>query len=511
MKFFCDSYKNREFIYLQFLNDFRSKLLIKNKLYCNNINLLIDYVLENDSKNNVVCVVNNLNDFSKTLFMFLNLKNFKFKNSKNLKSYNYNAYIDAFNNVYYVNIRIQNKWIKIVDFEKIYNNKKLLSISEIKNICEKIIKKENIKSTASSIALLKFSKQTKYDLKSIFPILNKSQFNFIKKSFYGGLNYFNKANLQKINKKMYVYDVNSLYSFVMYKYKLPYGCPLFFSGAYRDDKLYNLYIQHIKVDYKIKKNATIILSKNNEYNINDNSELISSHGMLEDLYFTNYDLKLFFENYDINEIYYINGLKFKSTNKIFTNYIKKIYNLKQKEKEKNNKKFFKILLNGLYGKFGSKKNVSKKAPDFKNNNLKFLKVDDIKSGGGYNPVLAFVLSLARFHLYKFIKINYKNYVYCDTDSMHLTAPASGIVIDNRIGNFKEEFKNVNIKYLDKKKYIIYNKNKILKKVIVGLPEEGQNKILNVEDFEKGKNIEYYKQDYNVLTGLYEPVKYRYKL
>ena len=149
---------------------------------------------------------------------------------------------------------------------------------------------------------------------------------------YGGLNYFNKKNLKNTNNNMYIYDVNSLYPFVMCKYKLPYGCPLFFSGAYKNDKLYNIYIQHIKVDYKIKKDAKILLSKNNEYNINDNSELISSHGMLEDLYFTNFDLEIFLENYDINEIYYINGLKFKITNKIFTNYIKKIYNLNQNEK-----------------------------------------------------------------------------------------------------------------------------------------------------------------------------------
>ena len=170
-----------------------------------------------------------------------------------------------------------------------------------------------------------------------------------------------------------------------------------------------------------------------------------------------------------------------------------------------------MLLNGLYGKFGSKKNVSKKAPVFENKNLKFKKIDDIKSGGGYNPILAFVLSLARSYLYKFIKINYMNYVYCDTDSMHLTAPVSEIVIDNQIGNFKEEFKKVNIKYLDKKKYIIYKNNKIIKKVIVGLPQEGQDKIIKIEDFEKGKIIEYYKKEYNVLKGLYEPVKYRYKL
>ena len=51
-----------------------------------------------------------------------------------------------------------------------------------------------------------------------------------------------------------VFDVNSLYPYVMYEKNLPFGIPLYFKGKYKENKTYNLFIQNLRCNFKLKKN-----------------------------------------------------------------------------------------------------------------------------------------------------------------------------------------------------------------------------------------------------------------
>ena len=109
----------------------------------------------------------------------------------------------------------------------------------------------------------------------------------------------------------------------MYEKMLPFGEPIFYEGEYKEDNIYNLYIQMITCSFEIKKNKipTIQLKKN--FNFKANEYLESSKGEIVCLVLTNIDLKLFLEQYNVENLEYISGWKFRSLNGIFKSYIDK--------------------------------------------------------------------------------------------------------------------------------------------------------------------------------------------
>lgn len=120
-----------------------------------------------------------------------------------------------------------------------------------------------------------------------------------------------------------VLDVNSLYPSVMYEKMLPFGEPIYYEGKYKEDNIYNLYIQMITCSFEIKKNKipTIQLKKN--FNFKANEYLESSKGEIVCLVLTSIDLKLFLEQYNVENLEYVSGWKFRSLNGIFKSYIDK--------------------------------------------------------------------------------------------------------------------------------------------------------------------------------------------
>ena len=153
-----------------------------------------------------------------------------------------------------------------------------------------------------------------------------------------------------------VLDVNSLYPSVMRNHKnlLPYGEPVFFKGKYQEDKIYPIYVQSITCSFKIKKDhiPTIQLKdKHYKWSFLPNEYIESSNGEIINLVLTNIDLKLFFEQYDVYDLEYINGYKFKGFTGIFDDYIDywiKIKNEATLSGNKGMRTLAKLMLNSLY-------------------------------------------------------------------------------------------------------------------------------------------------------------------
>ena len=160
--------------------------------------------------------------------------------------------------------------------------------------------------------------------------------------------------------------MNSLYPSVMYEKELPFGEPIFFSGKYENDKVYNLYIQMITCSFEIKKNKIpTIQIKNNKSFFRGNEYLLSSNNEIVCLVLTNIDLKLFLEQYNVYDLEYICGWKFKSIKGIFKNYIDKWIARKNEatlEGNKGQRTLAKLMLNSLYGKFATSLDVQSKIP-----------------------------------------------------------------------------------------------------------------------------------------------------
>lgn len=104
------------------------------------------------------------------------------------------------------------------------------------------------------------------------------------------------------------------------------------------------------------KNTRIF--KGNEYLENSGNEPVC-------LVLTNIDLKLFFEQYNVYELEYICGWKFKCMNGIFSKYIDKWIERKNRatiEGNKGQRTLAKLMLNSLYGKFATSLEVQSKIP-----------------------------------------------------------------------------------------------------------------------------------------------------
>lgn len=231
---------------------------------------------------------------------------------------------------------IEDKKLKI-DYKKEREKNHVLTeeeIAYIKNdvvIVAKALSKlfdENLKKmTIGSNSLNNFKDMiTIKRFEHYFPILSNEIDSWIRQSYKGGFTYLNPIYKEKEVKEGHVLDVNSLYPSVMRDNNnlFPYGEPIYYEGKYQDDKIYPLYIQSITCSFKIKKNKipTIQLKEKhykfawlpNEYVDSSNNEIIN-------LVLTNIDLELFFNQYDVYDLEYIEGYKFKGFTGIFDSYI----------------------------------------------------------------------------------------------------------------------------------------------------------------------------------------------
>lgn len=139
----------------------------------------------------------------------------------------------------------------------------------------------------------------------------------------------------------------------MYEASLPFGDPIYFEGEYKEDKIYNLYIQQLTCSFKIKKNKIPTIQIKNSRFFKGNEYLESSNGELVTLCLTNIDLKLFLEHYEVKDLVYHCGWKFKSLKGLFKDYIDKWIARKNEATISGNKgarTIAKLMLNSLYRK-----------------------------------------------------------------------------------------------------------------------------------------------------------------
>ena len=176
-----------------------------------------------------------------------------------------------------------------------------------------IMFEENLnKMTIGACALDNYKKGTK-NFKGYYPELEFELDQDIRKSYKGGFTYLNPLYANQITDKGIVLDVNSLYPSVMRNALLPFGKPLYYEGKYKESKMYPLYIQRISCIFELKegKIPTIQIKNNPSYFIG-NEYLTSSNEQIVVLTLTNVDLELFLEQYNVRELEYICGWKFKA-------------------------------------------------------------------------------------------------------------------------------------------------------------------------------------------------------
>ena len=386
----------------------------------------------------------------------------------------------------------------------------------------KIMFDENLtKMTIGSDALANY-KEINKNFNKYFPILPYAIDKDIRKSYKGGFTYLNDCFKEKETGAGIVLDVNSLYPSVMMYEKLPFGDPLFFEGKYEKDTLYPLYVQTISCIFDIKDGMIPTIQIKNNMSFLPNEYVKSSNGDIVTLTLTNIDLELFFEHYNVSDLVYHSGWKFKAIKGLFSTYIDYWSQRKIQAKKDNNTALYriaKLMLNSLYGKFGLNPDVRGKYPYLNEDGIvKYALYDAEVRDSIYIPVASFITSYARKKTittsqiikdYSIKKYKKDLYVYSDTDSIHClfeddTELKDIIEIDDyKLGAWKLESKFKRGKYIRQKCYIELGFDEKMNVTVAGLPKKLGN-LITFENFNVGFTTENIDTDNKKLT--YKHVK-----
>ena len=281
----------------------------------------------------------------------------------------------------------------------------------------------------------------------------------IRQSYKGGFTYLNPKYKEIDLQDGIVLDVNSLYPSVMYYKQLPYGEGIFFKGKYEPDKIYNLHVQMFTCQFELKPGYIPTIQLKNNLAFVPTQYLESSDGEDVTLCLTNVDLELFFEHYNVYNIEYHSGWKFKSTVGLFKEYIDKWNTVKIESSLNGNKAMrtlAKLMLNALYGKFALNPNVQSKIPWYDNGVVKYKLGEKETRDPIYIPVGTFITAWARYETISSAQKVYDRFVYADTDSLHLIGTEIPVMLEVdpvKLGAWKHESTFTRARFIRQKSYI----------------------------------------------------------
>lgn len=287
-------------------------------------------------------------------------------------------------------------------------------------------------------------------MRRLFPMLGTEWLTDWRSAYRGGRSQVNPIHAGKILHNIRRYDINSMYPFVMAEREMPYGWPI--ETDVRGRFAFELY--DIDIDFDLKKGHLPTLLKKNGLFAKGDSYYLRTEGV-EHMKISNIDYMLLERHYDINYVKFNKILGFKTTKLIFRDFIHKYYELKSSSTG-GMRLVYKLLLNNLYGKFGSNPTGKNKIPIMgEDGALKYEYSPEHDMTQYYLPVAIAVTSWAHLLIDDAImKTGFENFVYCDTDSVHTLGTLPDDWVDPKeLGKFKLEAIEDTGKYVRQKCYV----------------------------------------------------------
>lgn len=271
-----------------------------------------------------------------------------------------------------------------------------------------------------------------------FPELPKSVDEFVRKSYKGGISYLKPEYEDVEIRNIKVFDVNSLYPWVMHDCLLPVGYGTIVDEEPKD----SLYIVKFKAEFYVKQNKFPFLQLKNTPRYLNNEFIEYSNGY-EDLYLTSVDYKNFKNNYKIVDEYDHVYMKFDGQTGLLAPHID-YWMAKKKEYEAQGMPFMryvaKTMMNSFYGKTGTRIVRQNVVPHVEDNKVSYSEKITNECNPIYVPYATFVTSWARDKLINSALKVWKDFVYCDTDSIHCF-DSDNIPLDihpTELGKWKDE-------------------------------------------------------------------------
>lgn len=340
------------------------------------------------------------------------------------------------------------------------------------------------------------------EFRRLYPLVSIDCDDFIRNAYRGGWTYVNPRYQDKILHNLVVYDINSMYPSKMRDKYLPIGEPRYFKGEPKPNK-YQCFIVRVMISFEIKENHLPCIQLKNSYFFNPTDYVTSSKGCEIEMTLTNIDLNLIFKQYNVLSITYLDGYYFRKCKGMFTDYIDE--NMRIKEVSTGGKRYLaKMRMNSVYGKTATSPRKKKKIPYLENGVLKFDFSEEEIGEPEYTALGVFITSYARRDIITDAQNNYDNFVYCDTDSLHLLANENGEeptlpIHQSKIGYYKLEKKVAKGLFLRSKTYIEEDYNGICE-----IKCAGANPIvkehMNFDNFKVGNSFEGKLIPYQVVGG-----------
>lgn len=307
---------------------------------------------------------------------------------------------------------------------------------------------------------------------STFPNLDREWLEEWRGAYRGGRSQVNPRYANQILHDVRRYDINSMYPYTMVQYPMPFGKPIECS----EPGLYRFELYDIDIDFDLKKgHLPTLLKTASMFNRLGDSYYKNTDGIIN-IKISNIDYELMTRHYDINYIKFNKIYGFKTRTDIFKEWVMKYYNLKSIS-EGGLRLLYKLIINNLYGKFGSRSRGANKVPVLTANGISYTLTDEHDMGLYYLPVAIAVTSYAHMLIDNAIMLTgYDKFVYCDTDSVHTLGTLPNNLVDNHeIGKFKLENTEKISKYIRQKCYIYKEFNSKKNKDVWNITCAGMNK------------------------------------
>lgn len=273
---------------------------------------------------------------------------------------------------------------------------------------------------------------------------------YVRKAYKGGWCYLQSEKANKIFVNGATFDVNSLYPSMMHSSSgnfYPIGEPIFWKGNYipqEAQQVRKYYFVRFKCRFYLKENYLPTIQIKNNPLYKSTEYLATSDVFIKGKYYryllkdgqqiptsviltlTMTDYKLFLEHYNVTDFEILDGCYYYAMTGLFDEYINHFAEIKKKEKGAL-RTLAKLFLNNLYGQFAKSTDSSyKKAYLDEENQIKFETISEFKKTPGYIPIGAAITSYAREFTIRTAQKNYKNFIYADTDSIHMINPEEAV-------------------------------------------------------------------------------------
>lgn len=352
-----------------------------------------------------------------------------------------------------------------------------------------------------------------------------------KHAFKGGFNFVNPIYQGIRLPLVTVYDINSMYPWILRTMKLPKAEGKFVKirdiNELDQDKLY--IIRFKKLDMTIKEDwVPFIKYRTNDINddgmSDDNhfiytlfgkiskAEYYLNHAEFEDIYLTSAEVKLMQQAYDIHD-YEIKMVKEYERDYELEDKMHKHVDFWMKVKRNANselvRNYAKMMLNAVYGKLG---NFDTEYEQYRYELSDEGVVEKLLLEDKHQPIraqanvtaAAFITAYGRCYLADMInKIGVENFVYCDTDSLHLIGHDKYDELeihDTKLGAFKIEEYEKDALYIKCKTYGALSRKPKDSEYEFKCAAAGVHDKPNKEDFKIG-NFIYDKKHIRVNGGM----------